>query len=66
MDTGVATDTSSDALNKRRAKKATYEPRAEHCSSPVRFAQEVLGAQLWSKQAEVLEALGDNQRVAVK
>lgn len=36
------------------AKKDTYEPQPEHCSSPVRFAE------------EVLEALSDHRRVAVK
>ncbi len=43
-----------------------YEPRPEHCTSPVQFAKEVLGADLWSKQEEVLTALKDHQRVAVK
>ena len=47
-------------------KKPLYEPRAEHCTSPVPFAEEVLGVNLWSKQKEVLEALGDHRRVAVK
>ncbi len=48
------------------AKKDTYEPQPEHCSSPVRFAEEVLEVELWSKQREVLEALSDHRRVAVK
>ena len=43
-----------------------YQPRPEQCSSPVQFAREVLGVTLWSKQEEVLEALKDHQRVAVK
>ena len=47
-------------------KKDLYEQREEHCASPVRFAQEVLGVTLWSKQEEVLEALKDHRRVAVK
>ncbi len=33
---------------------------------PVRFAGEVLGVSLWSKQREVLEALARERRVAVK
>ena len=33
---------------------------------PVRFADEVLGVTLWSKQQEVLEALARERRVAVK
>ena len=47
-------------------RKTPYEPRAEHCSSPVYFAEEVLGVNLWSKQEEVLDALKDHRRVAVK
>ena len=47
-------------------KKRLYEPQPEHCSSPVLFAKEVLGVNLWSKQEEVLEALREHQRVAVK
>ena len=34
--------------------------------SPEEFAQEILGVELWHKQAEVLSALPNNQRVAVK
>ena len=34
--------------------------------SPEEFAREILGVKLWDKQAEVLSALPDNQRVAVK
>ena len=33
---------------------------------PLHFAREVLGVQLWSKQEEVLDALRDHRRVAVK
>ena len=47
-------------------RKQPYEPQAEHCSSPVRFAREVLGVDLWSKQEEVLDALHQHRRVAVK
>ena len=47
-------------------RKPPYERSEAHCSSPVRFAKEVLGVNLWSKQEEVLEALGDARRVAVK
>ena len=48
-------------------RKPSFEPREEYCSSPVLFAEEVLGVNnLWSKQREVLEALGDYPRVAVK
>ena len=34
--------------------------------SPVLFARDYLGVQLWSKQEEVLDALRDHRRVAVK
>ena len=34
--------------------------------SPVAFAREVLGVELWAKQAEVLNALTEHRRVAVK
>ena len=47
-------------------KKPIYEPREEHCASPVRFAGDVLGVDVWSKQEEVLEALKDHRRVVVK
>ena len=47
-------------------RKSPYEPKEEHCASPVLFAQEVLGVKLWSKQEQVLEELRDNPRVAVK
>ena len=33
---------------------------------PVRFATETLGANPWSKQKEILEAIRDNVRVAVR
>ena len=48
------------------AKRPDYEPRADHCASPVAFARDVLGVSLWSKQEQVLEALVRNARVAVK
>ena len=47
-------------------RKAPYEPQDEHCNSPVEFAKHVLGVELWCKQEEVLEALRDGRRVAVK
>ncbi len=34
--------------------------------SPIAFAREVLGAELWHKQVEVLNALTEHRRVAVK
>lgn len=50
----------------QRTRKPAYEPTPEHCASPVEFAREVLGVELWSKQEEVLSALNRSQRVAVK
>jgi len=50
----------------RRVKKLPYEPREEYCTSPVQFADEVLGVEMWSKQVEILEALAHHRRVAVK
>ena len=38
----------------------------ETTADPVRFAEEVLGVQLWSKQREALEAVRRERRVAVK
>ena len=48
--------------------KPAYKPAGREPAnlSPVAFAQDVLGVDLWSKQREVLEALLDNRRVAVK
>lgn len=57
---------SSNGSSKTKAKALPYIPLDEHHNSPVRFAEEVLGVQLWSKQKEVLEALTEYPRVAVK
>ena len=46
--------------------KPLFQPEQQFCTSPVTFAEEVLGVELWSKQQEVLEALGRHRRVAVK
>ena len=46
--------------------KQPFERQEEHCSSPVQFARDVLGVSLWGKQEEVLEAVRDHRRVAVK
>ena len=55
----VEEENTGGSKNKR---KPPFEVRAEHCSSPVRFAREVLGVDLWSKQEEVLEALRYHRR----
>ena len=46
--------------------KQPFEPREEWCASPTRFAGDILGVDLWSKQEEVLGAVRDHLRVAVK
>jgi phage terminase large subunit len=40
-------------------------PSAKYQKDPVRFANEILGVELWSAQVEILEAIRDNARVAV-
>jgi len=57
---------SPSGASRNKAKTLPYTPRDVHCNSPVRFAEEVLGVELWSKQKEVLEALTEHPRVAVK
>lgn len=41
-------------------------PNTRYQADPVRFAREVLGVQPWHKQIEILEAVRDHRRVAVK
>jgi phage terminase large subunit len=41
------------------------DPRAVWRADPERFAREALGASLWAKQIEILEAIRDHKRVAV-
>ena len=54
----------------RKAPAATAESDGhvvtESLLSPVDFARKVLGVRLWEKQEEVLTALTENRRVAVK
>ena len=38
----------------------------EYRNDPVRWAQDVLGVTLWSKQKEILESLVANKKTAVK
>ncbi len=49
-----------------QGQKPFYIQTDDHRASPVSFAHQVLGVDLWSKQVDVLEALGHNPRVAVK
>lgn len=37
-----------------------------HFDNPARWAEDVLGAELWSKQKEMLQSVVDNKRTAVK
>ncbi len=41
-------------------------PSAKYREDPCAFARDVLGVKLWSKQVEILEAIRDHKRVAVK
>ena len=57
----------STVSSKASKGKPSYEFQEAYRSSPVLFAQEVLGiTSLWTKQKEVLDALGRHARVAVK
>jgi phage terminase large subunit len=44
----------------------TGDPFLRYRSDPVSFVDEVLGVHLWSKQREIIEAVRDHERVAVK
>ena len=55
--------TTCGGLNRGRAAEGRPAPPLP---SPVAFAREVLGVQLWAKQEEVLTALTTHRRVAVK
>ena len=56
------------STRRERAAAAPVKPpdEASPLQSPAAFAREVLGARLWEKQEEVLTALTENRRVAVK
>lgn len=41
-------------------------PSPVYQADPVRFSREILGVEPWHKQVEILEAVRDNMRVAVK
>lgn len=41
-------------------------PSSKYRDDPVAFFREILGVEPWSKQVEVIEAIRDNKRVAVK
>jgi phage terminase large subunit len=41
-------------------------PNTRYQADPTRFAREVLGVQPWHKQIEIMEAVRDHRRVAVK
>ncbi len=56
------TDGSSLVLRPAQDERTAHPP----LSSPVTFAREVLDVELWAKQVEVLNALTQHRRVAVK
>jgi phage terminase large subunit len=41
-------------------------PSSKYRADPVAFAHEILGVEPWSKQVEILEAVRDHMRVAIK
>lgn len=61
-----ARDFASDFFPMLHAASGVQFPSPLYQREPVRFAREILGVQPWSKQVEILEAVRDNLRVAVK
>ena len=59
---GDGTNGSFPVLRQAQDERAARPP----LPSPVAFAREVLGVELWAKQVEVLNALTEHRRVAVK
>jgi phage terminase large subunit len=51
---------------RQRGKTRGLWPSAEYQHEPVRFAEQILGLRLWSRQVEIANAVRDNLRVAVK
>ena len=49
----------------RAVSPVTYRPTYRYRDDPVGYARNVLGVEPWSRQCEILEAIRDNQRVAV-
>ncbi len=45
---------------------ALHFPSTKYQADPVAFAREVLGIDPWSRQIEILEAVRDNKRVAIR
>lgn len=60
----------SDAMDVFRSARARARsirwPSPRYRKDPVRFFREVLGCEPWSKQVEILEAVRDHPRVAVR
>ncbi len=55
-----------DAPNERKSWQSSNPENPASDNGPVRFASDVLGVRLWSKQEEVLRAVERERRVAVK
>ena len=53
-------------LARRAADVGISWPSARYRQDPVAFACEVLGVEPWSKQVEILEAIRDHKRVAIR
>ncbi|HSN26187.1 MAG TPA: hypothetical protein VLT45_07875 [Kofleriaceae bacterium] len=53
------------ALREMLSTRVTF-PSPAYRDDPERFAREILGVELWSRQAEILRTVRDHDRVAVK
>jgi phage terminase large subunit len=61
-----ASDFAFDFFPRLHASYGVRFPSPIYRDDPVRFAREILGVDPWHKQVEILEAVRDHQRVAVK
>lgn len=62
----VVSDLAHYLLPELDAARGLQFPSPHYQNDPVAFAREVLGVEPWSKQVEILEAVRDNMRVAVR
>ncbi|HYG67931.1 MAG TPA: hypothetical protein VD838_09735, partial [Anaeromyxobacteraceae bacterium] len=51
---------------KVRAGERIKWPSSKYRDDPVAFAHDILGVEPWSKQVEILEAVRDHKRVAIR
>lgn len=62
----VVSDLANYLLPELAAARGLQFPSPHYQNDPVAFAREVLGVEPWFKQVEILEAVRDNMRVAVR